>query len=62
NARPSTSTAGEPCVPSLCPNTLSFLQSTNNLYTVLGLPSPSYSSPPLSATAIANASAGLVKF
>ncbi|KAL8900034.1 MAG: hypothetical protein Q9192_001279 [Flavoplaca navasiana] len=62
NARPSTSTAGEPCVPSLCPNTLSFLQSTRNLYTVLGLPSPSYFSEPPSNAAIANASGELIKF
>ncbi|KAI4265068.1 MAG: hypothetical protein L6R38_009673 [Xanthoria sp. 2 TBL-2021] len=62
NARPSTFTAGEPCVPSLCPNTLAFLQSPKNLYTVLGLPSPSHTFPPVSTAAIANASNELIKF
>ncbi|KAI4261535.1 MAG: hypothetical protein L6R42_003267 [Xanthoria sp. 1 TBL-2021] len=62
NARPSTFTAGEPCVPSLCPNTLALLQSPKNLYTVLGLPSPSHFFPPLSTAAIANASNELIKF
>ncbi|KAI4230516.1 MAG: hypothetical protein L6R40_008004 [Gallowayella cf. fulva] len=63
NARPSsTFTPGEPCVPSLCPNTLGFLQSPKNPYAILGLPSRSPGTPPVSTAAIANASGELLKF
>ncbi|KAL8748946.1 MAG: hypothetical protein Q9184_007013 [Pyrenodesmia sp. 2 TL-2023] len=51
-----------PCVPTLCPNTLSFLTSPKNFYSVLGLPDPSPIRPPTPRSEITAAYNALIKF